>query len=168
LGGEGDVRKSFAGLGAVVLAGCDQDPTWVQFNADEDGIDVEVTADATLGPGAGVDLHSSTGTVLVGSVWVEPTSGPVGTAHELVLTVDSAWEDRVQRAEVEVASERGTHVFGFEQDSAELGRWVLSVTSLGNPGEERVDTLTFLLWEMTDPGDLTLGEVIDTLTGAGE
>lgn len=158
-------------LGWVVLLGavaCDQDPTWVRFNAEDDAIGLQITADSAVGPGAGVDLHSSTGTVLVGSVWVEPTSGPVGTAHELVLTVDAAFEDRVQRAEVEVASERGTHVFGFEQDSAEAGRWVLSVTSLGNAGEERVDTLTFGLWEMTDPGDLTLGEVIDTLTGAGE
>ena len=155
-------------VGVLGVAACDQDPTWARFNAEDDGVDLSITAASDEGPGEGVDLHSSTGTVLVGSVWVEPTTGPVGTEHALVLTVDDAWADRVQRAEVEVASTRGTHVFAFAQDSAEAGRWVLSITSLGNPGEERVDRLTFGLWEMTDPGDLTLGEVIDTLTGAGE
>lgn len=120
---------------------------WVQFNGDEDVIDVPVTAEDELGPAVTIDLTSTTGEVVVGSATVDPSSGPVGSSHRLTVNVLDSFADTVTKVEVEAdAGARGVQTLTLEQDSADAGVWVLDVTSQGVVGEVRTDSFTFLLW----------------------
>jgi hypothetical protein len=143
-------RTGWSLLAWAAVAGCQQqeEDVWVQFNGADDVAEIGVTADATLGEPLAVDLTSSTGTVLVGDVWIDPGAGPVGTEHEITLSIAEEFEERVTVARIEVRSERGEHTYDMVQDSAEGWRWVLSLTSLGVDGEERTDTLQFRLFEV--------------------
>ncbi len=139
----------------AVAAGCNQEAdVWVQFNGDDDVADLEVTASDAVGDPLAVDLTSSTGTVLIGDVWIDPGAGPVGTEHQITLSVAEEFEERVAVAQIEVTSDRGAHSYEMVQDSAEGWRWVLSLTSLGLEGEVRTDTLRFRLFEVV-PADET-------------
>ena len=147
-----------AALFAIGL-GCNKDEgaVWVRFNGDQDNYDISVTADETLGDGVQHELTSTTGASVVGTVDITPSSGPVGTDHRILVALDAVYEERVQRVDVVSDSgSRGVLRFTMEQDSAELYKWVLDVTSMGVVGEERVDTLTFELFEVQEaalPGD---------------
>ncbi len=120
---------------------------WVQFNGDEDVIDVPVTASDELGPAATIDLTSTTGEVIVGSATVDPSRGPVGSSHRITVHVLDSFSETVTKVEVEAdAGDRGVQTLTLAQDSADAGVWVLDVTSQGVVGEQRTDSFAFLLW----------------------
>jgi hypothetical protein len=128
---------------AVGLVACDAKPEWVRFNAEAETVELKVTAEDALGAAVSRDLNSTTGAVAVGSIAVDPSSGPVGTDHRITVRVLDPWDLAVQRVTVDIDSgARGVETFELVQDSADLGGWVVSVTSLGEPAEVRTDTIT--------------------------
>ncbi len=141
----------FSSLFLTLLSGCTSGDgvTETRFNQD-DTIEVAVTASADLGVPVTGDLHSTTGTVVIGSIEVDPGSGPVGTEHDVTLRLLPDFADNVGRAEFETQSDsRGSETIALIQDSADHGLWWRQVTSVGDPGEERVDRFTFRLWQVT-------------------
>lgn len=132
------------------ILGCQQDEetVWVQFNATDDQLEVEITAAEDLGEAVSTELSSTSSTVVVGSASVDPGSGPVGTDHLVEVDVDFEWEDIIDRVSVRTDSgERGVDEYDLKRDSADHGHWWIELTSVGEEGEERVDVLTFRLWE---------------------
>jgi hypothetical protein len=137
----------------LLLAACSESTelVWVQFNGEADAVAIEVTAGSSPGEPIAADITSTTGSALIGSVWIDPGSGPPGTAHEVRVDVDRSYEEQVGRVEIVVDSpERGSGSFEMVQDSAQLFRWVLSLTSNGTEDEIRTDTLTFRLYELEE------------------
>lgn len=137
----------------LLLAGCPKgtDDGFERFNAEDDAVEVQVTASDALGEAVSAPLRSTTGEVEVGSVTVTPGSGPVGTEHEIRVEVLDAYETEVDRVTAELdAGARGTETVTFRQDSADHGLWVVDVVSRGEEGEERTDTFTIGLWRATE------------------
>lgn len=130
------------------LMGCPTDDNvgWVAFNADDQTVDIEITADGEPGDALTLDLVSTTGTVAVGAATVDPGSGPVGTEHNVVINVLDEFEEQVGRVTLETSGDRGNQTHVLIQDSADHGLWQLEVTSLGAEGEARTDTFRVRLW----------------------
>ena len=135
-------------LMAAGIFDCDGDARiWVQFNSDDDIIEVEVTESADLGESVSEDLSSTTGAVVVGSVTVDPGSGPVGTLHTVQVNVEDEFADDVGRVTLGVdAGTRGIDDFELTRDSADRGLWQIEVESSGVAGESRTDTFTVSLF----------------------
>lgn len=131
-----------AGLSACD-GGSDDD---VRFNAD-DSVTVAVVSVPETGDDVATDLHSTTGTVTVGTGSVSPGSGPVGTVHTVTIRVAEEYAEVIASAGVITdAGERGVEEVSLVQDSADHGLWWREVTSVGVEGEERTDTFTFTLY----------------------
>ena len=82
----------------------------------------------------------------------------MGTEHVITVTAFPEYEDRVDRAEILIESDaRGALVIEMVQDSAELYRFVQSITSYGVDGEERTDRLTFRIYELVEEPAATGG-----------
>jgi hypothetical protein len=131
------------------LAACngDSESEWLQWNADDDQIQVEVGV-AELLDEVEIPLRSSTGEVDVGIARVDPAGGPVGTLHDIVIIIDDDYADAVDRASIRTDSgDRGTDEYDLARDSAEEGVYKLTIESDGAPDEVRTDTFTFRLWE---------------------
>jgi len=86
----------------------------------------------------------------------------VGTEHLVVVSLEEDYAEDVRRVDLTVDSgDRGVSDFEFEQDSADRGKWVLSLTSYGVEGEERTDELTVTLFSVEDaelPDDTDVSE----------
>lgn len=146
-----NAARSAAALLLLVpgLAACngDAESEWLQWNADDDQLQVEVGIDDLLEE-IEIPLRSSTGEVEVGIARVDPAGGPIGTLHEVVIIVDDDYADAVDRASVRTESgDRGQDEYDLARDSAEEGVYKLTIESDGAAGEIRTDTLTFRLWE---------------------
>lgn len=127
------------------------DLAWQQFNGDRDDVTVDVTAETALGERVVAELMSTTGETVIGTVTIDPGSGPVGTEHRVVVDIGRSWEDRVGRVEIEAITEdRGTRLIPMVQDSASAGVWVLDIRSYGVNGESRTDTFRVLLYELVE------------------
>jgi hypothetical protein len=132
------------------LLGCDEETELVysQFNATNDVIVISVGIDEIL-PDLTVDLHSSTGQIIVGTATVTPAGGPVGTSHVLTVIVDDEWEDQVTRVTVRTDSgERGEDEYDLVTDSADEGLHQIKLVSYGENDEVREDKFTIRLWEI--------------------
>ena len=130
--------------GLVACGGSKNDD--VRFNAD-DQVTIEVVVGTELGDDVTTELHSTTGTVTVGTGTVSPGSGPVGTVHTVTIRVDADFAEEVSAAGVVTdAGDRGVEEVSLLQDSADHGLWWREVTSVGVDGEERSDTFTFTLY----------------------
>lgn len=124
---------------------------WQRFNGLDDQVIVEVVPDVEPGVSVTADLTSTTGETIVGEVRVSPGSGPVGTAHRVVVEVGATWEDDVGRVDIEVQSQgRDTRVLEMEQDSADAGTWVLDLRSYGTQDESRTDVFRVRLYELVE------------------
>jgi hypothetical protein len=150
----------------VVLAavGCkkDEEVTYSQFNAQDESLPIEVGAAKAL-PAVTIQLHSTTGEVTVGTAEVDPSGGPIGTEHEIVVIVEDAYENIVDRVTVRTDSpDRGEDEYVLDADSADEGYYKTTLVSVGDPGEVRTDTLTFRL--LDEKGDEDSGGK-DTDTG---
>ncbi len=142
---------------SLLLFGCtpDEEIVYEQFNADDDALSVEVGSASEL-EAISIDLHSSTGAVVVGQASVDPSGGPSGTVHTLTVEVYDDYEHIVDRASVRTDSgDRGVDEYDMEGDSADEGLYVLELTSVASDGESRTDKLTIRLWDVDgdDDGD---------------
>lgn len=140
---------------ALALVACDEaeEETYVQFNADDEQLTVEVGA-SELGEAESIDLHSTTGEVLIGTATVDPSAGPIGTEHALVVEILDAYEHMVDRVSVRTDSgERGEDEYDLVPDSADEGFFKLVIVSVGAEGEQRSDTLTILVWDVEGDDD---------------
>lgn len=139
-------------IAAGALAGCPGDEEeWSRFNAATDVLEVQVGAE--IGDPTTIELHSTTGSNVVGEATITPGSGPVGTDHELTVMVAPGYEDAVERVSVQTdAGDRGIEVHELVQDSAEHGLWWRILTSVGETDETRTDTLEIQLWEPVAEG----------------
>lgn len=133
--------------------GEDDEPTYVQFNADDDELTVEVGADE-VGPAETIDLHSTTGEVVIGTASVDPDAGPIGTEHVIRVQIDPAYENIVDKVTVRTDSDaRGEDEYDLVADSADEGFYKLTIVSVGAEDEHRTDTLTIKVWDVEDDDD---------------
>ena len=133
----------------VAAAGCNKDsePTYTQFNEADENLEIDVGA-AKKEPLEAIELYSSTGEVTVGIASVDPGGGPIGTEHVIVVEVENAYENIVDRVSVRTSSaERGDDEYDMDPDSADEGFYKLTLVSVGKPGEVRTDTFTIKLWD---------------------
>jgi len=131
------------------FGGCDdaEEANWVVFNASNDTIDVTVGAKKS-GPATSVDVHSTSGSVVVGNFSVDPGSAPFGTEHLVTVNVGDAWSEIVGRVTVTVdAGDLGTEEYTLRQDSANHGYWWVEVVSVDDGAISRDDTFTATLWQ---------------------
>lgn len=151
---------------SVLLFGCDPDEevTYEQFNAPDDALSVEVGAASELDESS-IELHSSTGAVVVGTATVDPGGGPSGTVHTVTVEVYDDYQHIVDRASVRTDSgDRGVDEYDMTGDSADEGYYVLELTSVAGDGETRTDTLTIRLWDVEGDDDAD-GQTTDTAEG---
>lgn len=143
----------------LLLAACDEstETTYAQYNGEDDavviqvGVDTEYTTD-DLGNEVVVDatttLSSTSGEFQLGIGSVSPGSGPIGTIHTVRVEIEDDYDGDVDRVSIRTDSgERGEDEYDLEEDSAGEGLWTLELTSYGEEGEVREDTLTFRLWQ---------------------
>ena len=117
-----------------------------QFNATTDAFSVSIAPDADLTPQE-IELHSSTGQVIVGMAVITPGGGPVGTEHQLVVEVADTWQGQVEKVVVTVDSgDRGVEEFTLKRDSADPGYHQIDIISVGEDEEVREDTFTVKLF----------------------
>jgi len=138
----------------------DEEVTYAQYNGDDESVSVDVGADTRyvldedgveVPETVSVSLMSSTGAVEVGTGTVSPSAGPIGTVHAVMVEISSDYAGDVDRVAVRTASDgRGEDQYDLERDSAGEGYWVFELESQGEDGEERTDTLTFLLYTEED------------------
>jgi hypothetical protein len=139
----------------VAASACNKDdePTYTQFNAEDESLEIDVGA-AKLEPAKTITLYSSTGEVTVGTAKVDPGGGPIGTEHAIVVIVEDAYQNVVDRVSVRTSSpERGDDEYDMDPDSADEGFYKLTLVSVGEPDEVRTDTFTIRLWDEDDDED---------------
>ncbi len=132
-----------------LLGGCiETDETvWLAFNSGDSAVEVTVGSMELLPPAETI-LTSTTGEVQVGYATVDPGGGPIGTVHIVRIEVAAEFAAEVDRASVRTDSgPRGEDEFDLLRDSAGAGIWVGEIESVGEEGEVREDSLTFLLWQ---------------------
>ncbi len=144
----------FGLFGICLLAfGCgeEEDETLSLFNASDDTFEINVGTEE-VGTEKTIDLHSSTGQVIVGTATINPDAGPIGTEHELVIIVDDTWEAQVEKVRLTVDSgDRGIESFTMIRDSADPGYHTVSILSVGEEGETRTDIFTIELLANDNP-----------------
>ncbi len=149
---------ALGGMFATLLLGsflaCDQeDFSYDQVNATNDVVEIEVGSD--LLDAVTMDLHSSTGQVVIGQVTVDPAGGPADTEHEVYVSMVDDYVALVDHASVETASDgRGSRTFDMDPDSAEEGLFKLVIVSVAEEGEARTDSFTIQLWEQIEDDSL--------------
>jgi hypothetical protein len=139
----------------VAASGCNKDdePTYTQFNEEDENLEIDVGA-AKKEPAVSIVLYSSSGLVTVGTAKVDPGGGPIGTEHVIVVEVENAYENVVDRVSVRTESaERGEDEYDMDPDSADEGFYKLTLVSVGEPDEVRTDTFTIRLWDEDDDED---------------
>ncbi len=142
---------------AFALMGCnrDEEVTYTQYNHEEDSLAVEVGV-AELLASVDIDLHSSSGEVVIGSASVDPGGGPIGTEHEVVVIISDDYQDDVDRVSARLSSpNRSEDEFELDQDSADEGYYKTILQSVGDDGEVRTDTVTVRVWEAIPDEDDT-------------
>ena len=123
----------------------DDEETYEQFNADNDALTISVGA-ADLGEAETIDLHSTTGAVLI------------GTEHVITVEIFDAYQDMVDQVTVRTDSgERGEDEYELIGDSADEGYYKRTLVSVGAEDEVRTDTLTIRVWDLVDSGTDTGG-----------
>jgi hypothetical protein len=138
----------------ALLWGCTEDTasSWIQFNAQDNSMEVVVGSVEELDP-VNTMLTSTSGETQVGMAWMDPGGGPVGTVHEIRVEIVPDYETQVERASVRTQSgDRGEDEFDLTRDSAGLGLWIGEIQSVGEAGEVRTDTLTVRLWQEDTSG----------------
>jgi hypothetical protein len=127
--------------------------SYVRFNGDDDVVTISVGVEDLLDD-VTIDLHSTTGEVVIGSATVSPGGGPVGTTHDVVVVIADDYEEKVDRVSVRVDSgDRGEDEYDLERDSADEGYYKLSMVSVGDDGEVREDTFTIKVWDEDGDSD---------------
>lgn len=138
---------------SLLSCGDEDTVSYVRFNGDDDIVTISVGV-ADLLDDITIDLHSTTGEVVIGSAVVSPGGGPIGTTHDVVVVISDDYEDKVDRVSVRVDSgDRGEDEYDLERDSADEGYYKLSMVSVGDDGEVRDDTFTIKVWDEDGDSD---------------
>jgi hypothetical protein len=139
-------------LAAGLLLGADCSSTEEvreRFNQD-DSFEVSV-GEETL-PASQATLSSTTGSVEVGVVTLEPGGGPPGTLHTLEVWVDAEYAGEVDAAIVVIDSgERGERNLELVADSADERLYWIELQSVGDDDETRTDVFNIQLWSTEEP-----------------
>ena len=133
----------------LAIAACKKDDEIVydQYNAEDDALSIEVGVEELL-PAVSIDLHSSTGEIVVGTADVDPGGGPIGTEHTITVVIADDYENAIDRVTVRTdTSERGEDEYDLDPDSADEGLYQVTLVSVGTEDEVRTDTFTVRLWE---------------------
>lgn len=150
---------------SALLAGCgdgEEDSLYEQFNSDNDVLEVEVGVDEEL-DARSIELFSTTGEISVGQATVTPGGVAAGGIIRLVVVVDDEYEHIVDRVSVRVSSgDRGEDEYDLQADSADEGLYVRELQAVADDGEQRTDTFTVRLWDLSGDDD---GEGASTDTG---
>ena len=134
---------------AALSCGDEDEGTYVLFNHEGDSMEIHIGAE--LMGAHTIELKSSTGDNVVGTATVDPQGAPCGTEHTMVVIVADEYENLVDRVTVVTDSpDRGIDEYSMVQDSADEGYYKLSLQSTGAEDEERIDTLTFRLYEFVE------------------
>jgi hypothetical protein len=153
----------------LALSGCgsEEETKYDLFNCEEDvgfiyvGLDEILDGDACSEMGSyEVDgdgiarfmLRSSScdlpDDVNVGEVAVSPCGAPIGTEHQIVVTVYDIYKQDVAKVSARLESpKRGADEYDMEPDSADEGLYKLTLVSVGSEGEQRDDLLQIKLWQ---------------------
>ncbi len=152
------VRAALPLLITALLVGCNRDEEieYEQFNANDDTIEIEVGVDELL-DFRRADLRSSTDSVDIGWVEVDPGGGPIGTNHVVSVEVFDAWAGEGDRVSVRTTPpdddrEIAEDEYDLVQDSADEGYYKITLESVGDPGEVRTDTFTIRVWRIVGEG----------------
>jgi transcription elongation factor Elf1 len=138
----------------LALSGCggEEETKYELFNCEEDvsfiyvGIDEVLEGDACTGyetDGDGIArfmLRSSScnlpDDVNVGEVAVSPCGAPIGTQHQIVVTVYDLYKQNIAKVSARLDSKsRGADEYDMEPDSADEGLYELTLVSVGSDGE---------------------------------
>ena len=136
------------GLFGVLFIACDEssEDNYNLFNADTDKFEVRIGIEEET-EAQTLDLHSSTGQVIVGTAILNPGGGPIGTEHQLVIEVDNTWETDVSRVVLMIDSgDRGIKEYTLDRDSADAGYHQIDIQSVGEEGDVRTDIFTIQLY----------------------
>jgi hypothetical protein len=153
----------------LALSGCgdEEETEYALFNCEEDvafiyvGVDDIIDGDACADKGgydvdgdgiARFKLRSSScdlpDDVAVGEVAVSPCGAPIGTEHQIVVTVYDIYKQEVDKVSVSLESPgRGDDEYDMAPDSADEGLYKLTLVSVGSEGEQRDDLIQIKLWE---------------------
>lgn len=137
----------FALFGVLFIA-CDEssEDSYNLFNSDTDQFEVSIGIEEETEVET-LDLHSSTGQVIVGTATLSPGGGPIGTEHQLVIEVENTWETDVTQVILMIDSgDRGTKEYVLDRDSADAGYHQIDIQSVGEEGEVRTDLFTIQLY----------------------
>ena len=154
---------------SFALLGCGEEEVteYDLFNCEEDaafiyvGLDEILDGDACADKGgyevdgdgiARFKLRSSScdlpDDVNVGEVAVSPCGAPIGTEHQIVVTVYEIYKQDIAKVSVQLESPgRGTDEYKMDPDSADEGLYKLTLVSVGSEGEQRDDLLRIKLWQ---------------------
>ena len=84
----------------------------------------------------------------VGEVAVSPCGAPIGTQHQIVVTVYDLYKQNIAKVSARLDSKgRGADEYDMEPDSADEGLYELTLVSVGSDGEQRDDLLQIKLWQ---------------------
>ena len=137
----------FALFGVLFIA-CDEssEDSYNLFNSDTDQFEVSIGIEEETEVET-LDLHSSTGQVIVGTATLSPGGGPIGTEHQLVIEVENTWETDVTQVILMIDSgDRGTKEYVLDRDSADAGYHQIDIQSVGEEGEVRTDLFIIQLY----------------------
>ncbi len=144
------MRLTFFSLVAL-LGACTEDTGAVydRFNAEGEVLSVSV-GDQEIGTLALIDLHSSTGAVVVGTASVDPDGGPSGTIHLVEVEISDDFVHQVDKVSVEIdATDRGIQTYTLKGDSADEALYRLEIESVASDGELRIDQLEIQVWDLS-------------------
>jgi hypothetical protein len=139
----------------MVAAACTDDtgPAYEQFNAQEEVMEVRV-GEAEIGDVALLELHSSTGAIVIGEASINPDAGPSGSIHDLEVQILDEYVHRVDRVSVEIdAGERGVQTYDLNADSADEALYRLEIQSFAEDSEIRTDVLEIQVWDLIGDQD---------------
>jgi len=138
------------------LFNCEEDYGWIYVGLDEilEGEDCSGMGSYDV-DGDGIArfmLRSSScdlpDDVNVGEVAVSPCGAPIGTEHQVVVTVYDIYKQDVAKVSARLDSpDRGADEYDMEPDSADEGLYKLTIVSVGSDGEKRDDLLQIKLWQ---------------------
>ncbi len=139
-------------LAAGLLLGADcssSEEVRERFNQDDT---FEVSVGEEILPTAEATLSSTTGSVEVGLITLDPGGGPPGTLHTLEVWVDAEYAGEVDAASVVIDSgERGERTLELVPDSADERLYWIELQSVGDEGETRTDVFNLQLWSTEEP-----------------
>lgn len=139
----------------MLLGACTEETStaYERFNADGEVLSVSV-GDEDFGTLVLIDLHSTTGAVVIGTASIDPDAGPSGTVHLLEVEISEDYVHQVDKVSVEIdAAGRGIQTYTLMGDSADEALYRLEIESVAAEGELRTDQVEVQVWDLSGDAD---------------